>query len=352
MKEAFEEELRRAVSGEDFEKYGLREDPFLISKKSHFFNRDDEKKILPRQISRLKKANTEHIAITGERGIGKTSFLNQIIPVIEKFRELLGYQKIYFISGLFEFESKFIKSAALLEEVVRKPKERTLFIIDDLDIIFNRYSEAVFVLREIESIGTWTIKSFQDLKENKKIKLPNYEELLLKPLDRRICKSILKSRISSSFKNKREEKNLFDDAVIDELVILSEGNPQRLLSWAQQFFTFMIARNFMLGDISAFSKFRESYKIPSSEEIIKIYDSLTDKQKEVINIISDKIEITSNELKAIFDIARSTSVEYLSTLKSKGLLDVKLKGREAVYYIPTDICYILDNKKEKYEKKL
>ena len=37
MAEAFEEELKRAISGEDFQKYGLKEDPFLISKKSHFF---------------------------------------------------------------------------------------------------------------------------------------------------------------------------------------------------------------------------------------------------------------------------------------------------------------------------
>jgi len=346
MTEAFEEELRQAISGEDFENYGLKEDPFIISKKSHFFNRDDEKKILPRQISRLGKGKTEHIAITGERGIGKTSFLTQIIPAIEKFREQLGYQRIYFILGLAEFESKFIKSTAIIEEIISKPNERTLFIFDDLDIIFNRFPEAIFVLREIESIGTWTIKSFQDTKENKKIKLPNYEELLLKPLNRMVCQSILKSRISSSYKNKKEGKELFDEAVIEELVILSEGNPQRLLSWAQQFFTFMIARKFTSGNISAFTKFRESHKIPSSEQIIKIFESLTEKQKEVINIILNKIEITSNELRAILDIARSTAVEYLSALKGKGLLDIKLKGREAVYYIPTDISYILEGRAE------
>ena len=115
------------------------------------------------------------------------------------------------------------------------------------------------------------------------------------------------------------------EEVIDELVNLSEGNPQNLLSICQQFFNFMIIKKAKRGNANIFTRFREMSQLRPSEEILQMYKSLTDRQKAVFNLISKNIEMSYGEVSAKMHLARSTVTEHLLALKDKGLLDVKMK---------------------------
>mgnify|MGYP001591185983 CR=1 FL=1 len=343
--EMFEKELLKVLQGEDLKTYGLKNNPFVLEKEgAPFLNRDDEQRILSRQIYRLSKGEIQLISVHGERGIGKTSFVFNLIPILEKLRDELGFNRIVTVEGLVDFDQKFVKSKALVEELMLKPHQRILFVVDDLDIIVNRYREnAIFFLEDIKHcIGIWTTVVLKEVSNLKDIKLPPSEELLLKPLSKDICKSIIISRIKGSLINKRQEEILFEDNVIDELVNLSEGNPQNLLSLCQQFFNFMVIRKARTGNINTFTKFREMSQLRSSEEISNVYKSLTDRQKSVFNLITKNIEMSYGEVATKMNLARSTVTEHLLALKDKGLLDVKMKRNMRVYYIPPEIAYTLE----------
>lgn len=339
----FEDELKKALKGELYQDFGLKEDPFVINPADpakSFVNRVKETSQFIRAFVNLKDKAIPHIAILGTHGIGKTHFLKFLEASLQESLADTSFQKIIYGSGELWFKDHFLDESAIPNFVLRDDmnKSDTLVLIDDLDIITNRYpkqASALFERLEGRLIGTWDIRAWITAKRKTDFKTPKTEAILLDRLTGSVCLQILKNRIDQM---KVDDKvyDLFTEKMYSRLANLSDGNPYRLITYAKRFLNFVIDNNIKKMDSHHYEKFSDEIGFTFLEDIKKSIEGLTPKQKEILKIIIEKIEVSSDELAQTLGVSRVAGVQHLHALRDKKLLESKPKENRVKFYVPTE----------------
>lgn len=354
--------LKEVLSGKIFKNLGFKRDPFIISPRNsldYFVNRQQEMRQLFLSLKNLSELYIPHIAILGWHGIGKTHFLKVARELINEFSKQLGYKKVYFIQGIEEFRKEFVEPlqpANLREgsEIIKEAKkgDKILVLFDDLDIIFDRFPTnctQLFSLLEGGIIGTWDARAWDVAKKSKNAKVPKTESVLLKSLSNEHCEEIIIQRIISAG-GKNAQTKLFPIYVIKRLATISDGNPYRLIIYCKRYMSFLINKNHKEINEKRFSEFCKELNIAFVDDLKNKILELTPRQRSILSLIVDKIEISTEELSSFLGIGRVGALKYLHLFKNKDILEAKQKNRTLYYYIPTEWVEEISNYLEKLEQ--
>ena len=354
---AFEEELKKAISGEIYQKYGFDQDPFTpIPKKKieSFVNRENELKQIARAIANLTQGEIIHIPILGHHGVGKTHFLYYVHSGVSASIKELGLKQVFFIEGVQNFKDTFgcpdnttefnIRNCEFILNLNSDTSKVVLFI-DDLDIIFNRMPKVVSDLMEIFKggiIGTWDPRAWNAAKHTPYTKIPKTEVIFLHPFSKEHCEEILTRRINHS-KNSEVAEQIFPKFVIEKLAIISDGNPYKLTTQAKKYFNFMMNKQLINVNEEIFGEFSKDIGVAFVADLNKKINQLTDRQSSVLRYIIEKIEVNAKDLADFLGTTRVGAVQHLHTLRDLDLLESKPKDRTVIFYVPNTIVEEIDS---------
>jgi hypothetical protein len=352
------ESIEKVISGNLYHDIGFKGDPFVISPDDtlgSFVNRENEMKQLFLSLVNLSQKYIPHIAILGWHGIGKTHFLKVAKILVEDVKSKLNYNQTYYINGIEEFKREFVGSnSTVLNENSRiiasvKQNKKVLAFIDDLDVVFDRYpsiASELFSILEGGIIGTWDAHAWDAAKRGGIGKVPKTESVLLKSLSEEHSKEILLRRLKK-VANDKSIDNIFPSYVISKLAAISEGNPYRLITYGKRYMNFIIQGGYTIITEEVFKKFCAEIDVAFIEDIKKEIDSLTQRQKEILNIIVERIEVSTEDLASMLGVTRIAAFKYLKFFKGKDILESKQKNRTIYYYIPTEMVEEISDYLEK-----
>lgn len=343
------EKFKFAVTGQVYTTYGLRENPFYIAPKKPtetLIGREKEVNNMILSIGHMLRGEVSHIAIIGEHGIGKTHFLYFFKETLEKpdIKAVLNCSKIILIKGLSDFKELLLEPTSanlLITDYIKRRQvgEVSFFLFDDLDVICQRYPQDMSLLFEKLDgaiIGTWDSQAWKRNKIGAPCKIPKTEVVTLLRLPPQECIHILKQRLDEAALHKYEL--LFPNFVLEGLTFVSKGNTYRLLTCARLFLNHIIENDVREVAKGEFDRFMEDkFNLVSSTKLKTDFSNLSEKQKKIIQILIEKIELTAGELGTDLGISRVGALQHLQTLLELGFVDSKRKGRSVVFSIPTDL---------------
>ena len=340
--------LKYAKAGEHLKKYGLLREPFYITNDpKDFVGRVKEQEKLVRYLVNMLHGLSNSIIILGNHGVGKTAFIENVYPLVESVKKQLNYDKTFYISGLSDFKNKFFppENSDIVVEARNSPRKILLFI-DDLDVIYDKYAHQIYEIIDpsrFHVVGTWNVSSWKRIREGgKSYRMPKSEIVYLENLKEDESKEIIKRRFNNSASDPKKAKTTFSDKVISLLHNYSKGNPFVLITYSKRLLDFLINEGLDCCDEDVFDKFVEKDILKRRFDPGKA-DSLSPKEREIFDLLIEKIEVTAEELSKEMKFKRTAAVKYLRKLEGEGLLHSKRKGRKMWYYVPMDIVYTIED---------
>ena len=362
------------IEGKSYKALGFSSNPFVLFPKDlvkSFINRENEKRQFYRYMGNLLNNQNEGIAILGRHGIGKSHFIKVIYKKVEEVANQLDIEKVFFVKGLTDFKDNLlpkkttiiqpglngessivIETSPILSEIKSKKGKRFLVFIDDLDLIFNRHpNQVVMLFAELNQhiIGAWNTGSWALAKNNKSIKLPSCDTIMLDNLYEETMIKILGERIEEYATN-RNGQELFSEEIKRELAGLSSGVPFTLIKYANSFLDYLIENNITKPSTQDYFNFTNKHNIISFSQIKNEIEKLTDKQKEILRIILRREETNATELAELIGVARVTAREHLHNLAEKHILESKTKEGFLYFYIDPDFTPFVEKAVEERPK--
>jgi len=338
----FDQMLRDALTGKIYTKYGLKGDPFSMIPEDYsntFVNREEEQRKVARSLIELKNKTIKMITILGSHGSGKTHFLMYVSKAMEGNLTPLGFQKIKIVRGEAEFNELYTKKDGTAEFIEDVGNEKIIFLIDDIDVIGSRHPGLLSVLLEKISnrvIVVCDTRQWNILKTRSDMKIPVTETIMIDYLSSEHCVEILKKRISQKIITKSLVSDIFPDFVLEKLAKISYGSPFRLIKYSRKYFDFIIDKDLTSSTESSFKAFTDGNNIKFIADAKKAIEKLTPTQRQVLQIVIDKSEVTASELGEALGVHRVAALQHLHKLVEEDLLETKPKARAVVYYVPTE----------------
>ncbi len=359
--ETFKEMFKESLERKDFKRLGLKYNPFYTTVDldvSYISGRQLEIRELFRAFIDLISGRTEHVAILGNHGSGKTHLLRWFYNQLKKDQEIqdqlskLNVKDIEYVRGITEFKEMFVAQA---EDKIMDPGlqpflslsnkngegKRIVLFIDDLDVIASRlpkYLPAIF--ESFSVVGTWNTELWDDLKMTSGYHLPKPEVIKLRPLIERDGLQLLKYRVKEASTTTKEVG--FSNEVLNDLVrAVGPGNPYRLLTYSSRYL------NYILGGKSdpsqeTLTKFLKANGLPTYIQIIKTVRNLDKREYDVLKLLSEETEINTLELASKIDSSGVWARALLEDLLKQHLIEKRRKGRTFFYFIPAELKDIIN----------
>ena len=360
--ENFREMFKESLERKDFRRVGLKYNPFYTtvdSDVSFISGRQTETHELFRAFIDLVSGRTEHVAILGNHGSGKTHllrwFYNQLKgdPEIQDELGKMNIKDIEYMKGITEFREIFIgqtedqttDSSLLLSfspPLNKSSKgKRTALFIDDLDVIASRlprYMPAIF--ESFLVVGTWNTEVWDDLKMTSGYHMPKPEVVKLRPLMEKEGLQLLKYRVKEASLNMKEVS--FTDEILKGIVrAVGPANPYRLLTYSGRYLNYILSEN-SASSQDSLTKFLKANGLPTYDQIIKTIRSLDKRKYDVLRLLSEDTEINMLELANKIHSSRVWARALLESLLKLHLIEKRRKGKTFFYFIPAELEDIID----------
>lgn len=356
--ESFRKMLEESLERKDFKFLNLKENPFYTTVDpdiSEIIERREEQKIFFRALTDLIFRRAEHIAILGKHGSGKTHLLRYIFNqlnndnvIMEKLSKL-NISGLDYIGGITEFRDIFAGSAEpgnskffpLTGPTRKINNKRTILFVDDLDVVASRLPQYLPMLFEsFLVVGTWNLKNWDELKMTSGYHLPKPAVIKLTPLSERGGVQLLKLRVHESLIDKNI--NIFPEKLlIDFIKAVGAGNPYHLLSYAYRYLTYLLSikKQPSYETLTQFLRGNDLLTYPQLSKNIKGLDS---RKRDILKIITEKTEVSMNEVAIEIHSSRVWARSLLESLVHLNLVEKRRKGRTFFYFIPEDMEDIIN----------
>ena len=335
----FKKKYEEVTSGKIYEKYGLKENPFIPSPnyiEASFLNREVERDKFVRVLADMIKGRSPHIPILGNHGIGKTHFLKYMYKKVRENMSMLGVDDVSYIGGEKEFK-KIIDKESIYSHI----SQDTLVFVDDLDIITvndSKGANRLFYKFPSRVVGTWNFRAWNSAKRRTDIKVPKADPIVLHGMVDKVMEEIMYRRLELSCSKFDRVKTFFPREIVDAIVFKSQGNPYALVSTARMYLDYLISNDVKTVTSDVVQVFTKKINLVSVQEAIKNIDELTPKQREVLKNILDMEEVNAKSLAEKLGFHRVAAVQHLKVLEAKDLVESKTKDRIVNYYVPSEIA--------------
>lgn len=328
------------LMGRVYEPFGLKENPFYIPPRNplaSLVGREQDLDEAIVAIGSMKRGSSTHVAILGVHGIGKTHFLFALEEILQtsKAKELLGYEPLL-INGVVDFKQKVL-------DLTYQPKNNKLLLIDDIDVICNRYPDEMMSLFDMYSgrvIGTWDERFWTELKVKPTFRKPKADVIRVTPLPVSDCIKLIKKRFEyTRLRGSSPSRRVFSEDVVRALSQLSNGNPYRLITRSSELLKFLMETRLSVANSEVFRLFLKTINIQDIDTMKKRFNRLNSNERLILGLISTNIEMNATDLANEVGLSRIWARQILYDLNKLGFLENKPKGRQVVFYIPPDLQF-------------